>query len=191
MIDDIVDRIVSRSRDDASDDTIAVLKYGYTVMIEMMLIILISIGIGALMNCLVELIIFSLSFILLRTFGGGYHARTAKGCIIMSAMMTLLFCVGIKTIDRIYVPMFASSILVFIITMISYIPMSAVGDETVERRCLLITKITFPILMILSVVIYLFTSKTYGTSVLVGEAVWLLSANIERLKHGVKFRKSI
>lgn len=190
MIEKIVNKIILRKEGESSAEELAVLKYGYTVMIEIFLIIIISVIIGVLTNSLVELLLFSLSFILLRTFGGGYHARTAKGCVLISAIITIVFCTTVNTLKRFYTVILVCTILIFLITMVGYTPKSATSNETIEKRCLVIIKITFPIITLLSVgASFLFADTSYGISILLGGMFWLLSVNIERIKCFMRLRK--
>ncbi len=66
------------------DDDVNVYRYGYTLMIEVILNMTLSLIVGALLRQIKEVIFFLCMFIPLRSFCGGYHAKKAWQCAIVS-----------------------------------------------------------------------------------------------------------
>lgn len=65
----------------------AIYRYGYILMMETMINILISVFIGIVFHALREVIWFLLIFVPLRSYAGGYHMDRAWKCIIATNVM--------------------------------------------------------------------------------------------------------
>ena len=66
--------------------------YGYTLLLETSICIAAMGCIGAFFNLFFEVIVFSIVFIPLRSFGGGIHADRDWKCILLSAIVTTGYC---------------------------------------------------------------------------------------------------
>lgn len=73
--------------------------YCFSFITEYLLFIATSLIIGALFHNILPLMIFLTVFIILRSFGGGYHACTHTGCILYSYITIILFCILISRVD--------------------------------------------------------------------------------------------
>ncbi len=73
---------------DESD--INVYRYGYTLMIEVLLNVCLSCLIGVLLGYLEEVLFFLAIFIPLRSFCGGYHAEKTWKCILLSNLLLII-----------------------------------------------------------------------------------------------------
>lgn len=60
--------------------------YGYTLLLEKTIIILITITIAVIFKAYWEIIILCIAFIPLRQYAGGYHAKTRSACSTLSAL---------------------------------------------------------------------------------------------------------
>ena len=60
--------------------------YGYTLLLEKTIIILITITIAVIFKAYWEIIILCIAFIPLRQYAGGYHAKTRSACLTLSAL---------------------------------------------------------------------------------------------------------
>lgn len=69
-----------------------VYTYGYTLLLETSICIVAMGCIGELFNLLFEVIVFSIVFIPLRSFGGGIHADQDWKCILLSVGVTVGYC---------------------------------------------------------------------------------------------------
>lgn len=65
-------------------DNIKVYQYGYTLLIEVLINIVLSCIVSILLGRFKEFIFFMCVFIPLRSFCGGYHAKKAWKCIVLS-----------------------------------------------------------------------------------------------------------
>ena len=74
-------------------------QYGYQVLLEYAINILAAVLIAVIFRAYGIVIVFTLAFILVRSYVGGYHARSGVRCFIMSAMMQILVILGVRAID--------------------------------------------------------------------------------------------
>ena len=65
--------------------------YGYTLLIEVTICTSFALVMSIVLNKIAELIIFSVIFVPLRSFAGGYHADRAGKCILLSYSVLLLY----------------------------------------------------------------------------------------------------
>lgn len=94
-MDKLLDSIIENMKkaDSLTDDE-ELIRFGLEVMIEKLIFICIVAILGLLMNCFFESILFTLSFSILREYGGGYHAETRKKCFVLS-ILTLVVSLSI------------------------------------------------------------------------------------------------
>ncbi|WP_342759111.1 accessory gene regulator B family protein [Kineothrix sedimenti] len=86
MILRVVDFILDRQLKNGmiSGEDTSVYRYGYTLVLEVMINIIIAIIIGLISGELVSVALFMVMFIPLRSYCGGYHASKTWICIILS-----------------------------------------------------------------------------------------------------------
>lgn len=91
MIEKLVKRFVILQSEYGTirDDDINVYQYGYTLMIEVILNLALSLVLGVLLRQIKEVIFFLCIFIPLRSFCGGYHTNKAWKCIILSNLTVI------------------------------------------------------------------------------------------------------
>lgn len=77
----------------------ALYQYGYEVLLSQVLNILVAILIAILMNEPMTVFLFLVSYIPLRSFCGGYHARTNEGCTLLSALLIIAVCMIVKAVE--------------------------------------------------------------------------------------------
>lgn len=86
MIDKLVTRFIDFQVKTGilEDSDISVYRYGYTLMLELFMNICISVILGVVLGCIGEVVFFLCVFIPLRSFCGGYHAKKAWQCMLLS-----------------------------------------------------------------------------------------------------------
>lgn len=91
MIEKLVEKLIAQqlNAEMLTKETISVYRYGYTLMVEMSINMLIALIIGYFFHELPIVIFFLLIFIPLRSYCGGYHAPKAWMCIILSNVFIL------------------------------------------------------------------------------------------------------
>ena len=182
-IDALVEKIVTAKEGEATQDELLVYRYGYAVMIEMSICIIASLSIGLLTRTVPELLLFSASFIPLRCFGGGYHARTASRCLLLSFVLTVVICCSVQYLSGFYAHFVVASVIVFMILVaIGFSPDVTVKSSELRERCRKITTFLYLALIIISVLIDTTGYRTYGMSVILGQMVWLISVLVSRYR---------
>lgn len=89
--------------------------YGINQILVSVLNVSSTLIIGLILGMLLESIIFMAAYIPLRTFAGGYHAKTPTRCYILSLIIIIIVLIGIKYIpvlDIIYYVILAAEILI-------------------------------------------------------------------------------
>lgn len=81
-----------------SEDEREIYLYGYQMLMEFCINIITSIIIAVIFNAYIIVIVFTLSYLLLRGYIGGYHAKTSVGCFSMSACVLIIAVVAVKGI---------------------------------------------------------------------------------------------
>lgn len=96
-MDKLIDKIIieMKNNDSLTDDE-EIIRAGLDTMISKAFFVIIIAIIGVIMNCFIESIIFTISFSLLREYGGGYHAETRKKCFVLSVLDLVAALVIIK-----------------------------------------------------------------------------------------------
>lgn len=79
-----------------SQEDATLYSYGFRQLFMMLLNISITLIIGILLNEIWQSIVFSLGYIPIRSFAGGYHAKTPQRCTIFSSLMILTVLLVIK-----------------------------------------------------------------------------------------------
>ena len=78
-----VDHQIRKNRIDPSEAE--VYEYGYRLLIEKICALILTFVIAVLFHAWLEIIIFCIAFIPVRTFAGGYHAKHSLCCMVLSA----------------------------------------------------------------------------------------------------------
>ena len=84
----------------------SIYKYGYTLMIEVVFNICVSILLGVFLNAINEVFLSLCMFIPLRSFCGGYHAKKAWQCFILSNLSILMILILSKLLIYYNTPLF-------------------------------------------------------------------------------------
>lgn len=79
-----------------SSDENELYVFGINQCLNMLLNILTALFIGILLGEILQLLLFMLAYIPLRSYAGGWHARTPLRCYIFSVIMLTLVSIGIK-----------------------------------------------------------------------------------------------
>lgn len=83
----IIGKIIDEmKKSDLLTDDEEIVRYGLEIMISKAFFAVIIAVIGLIMGCFAESIIFTISFSLLRQYGGGYHAETRKNVFIHQSL---------------------------------------------------------------------------------------------------------
>lgn len=75
-----------------TDEQRALYLYAYEVMLNQTINVLIAVLIAIALKAPMPVFVFLVSYIPLRSYCGGYHARTNGGCTVVSAFLIILVC---------------------------------------------------------------------------------------------------
>lgn len=94
MIQRISESIVSWQikKNVLTDEQRALYLYAYEVMLNQTINMLIAVLIAIALKAPMPVFVFLVSYIPLRSYCGGYHARTNGGCTVVSAFLIILVC---------------------------------------------------------------------------------------------------
>lgn len=73
-----------------SENEAEIYEYGYTLMVEKIIIFVISAVIALILDAVWEVIALCITFIPLRVYSGGYHAKSRWGCMVLSGLVLVL-----------------------------------------------------------------------------------------------------
>ena len=130
MVDGFIDKIIDVQVEKGTilEQDIKIYKYGYLLLYELFLNIVIAVVIGLVTNRLGELLIFLLLYVPLRSFCGGWHADKLWKCTIYSNSMLILLCITISYEKIFFRPIIM--VLIFIIGIIFVGICAPVGTQT-------------------------------------------------------------
>lgn len=78
----------------------AIYEYGYILLVEKILIFVICVVIALILDAVWEVLALCITFIPLRVYSGGYHARSRWGCMVMSGMFVTFGSIGVKLLSQ-------------------------------------------------------------------------------------------
>lgn len=97
-------KIVSRMvmEEIITGDEVAIYLYSIQLMLERMVSYAIIGGLAILLRSFLPILIFSLSFSLIRTFSGGYHCNRFSTCLVLSMLVALSVRLVFPLVDMFY-----------------------------------------------------------------------------------------
>lgn len=126
MFEALSERIVCRlsDRQIISKEDKELYKYGFNIGLTVLINLLSSVIVGAFFGMIFESIIFLIGYIPLRSYGGGYHARTPLRCYFISIFIMILILVFFS-----YVSLASLYVMLLLIGMTVCIILVPVEDE--------------------------------------------------------------
>lgn len=129
MVQKIVDALVNKKSQNyvMTDEDEKIYRYGYVLLCEVFLNLVIALAIGIVFSKTKEVIFFLGMYIPLRSFCGGWHADKIWKCTVISNVILLLQVYGIENI-KMYLSM-NGMLLIFFFNMICVCFISPVDTE--------------------------------------------------------------
>lgn len=132
--------------------------YGINQILVSVLNVSSALIIGLILGMLLESIIFMAAYIPLRTFAGGYHAKTPTKCYILSLIIIIIVLAGIKYIsvlDIVYYVVLTAEVLIII--LLSPVedrnkPLDEIEEKVYKKRIIFITSAEFVISLLFKVI---------------------------------------
>ena len=171
-----------------------VVKYGLEIIFTKVLFAIIIVSIGILTKCFLESIIYTITFSLLRQYGGGYHAKTKQKCFVLSVLMLICAIFIIKTAQSfdVFIILEAVITLLSVIYIITTAPIDT-PNKRLDADELRIygkrTGITVCILVIILGICLYIKAYRFSTAIMIGiimEAYLMLKGQInnKRIEKG-------
>lgn len=112
-----------------NEDEKAIYEYGIDLLISAIVSFVIMIIIGLITGQLIESIIFYVCFVLLRTYTGGYHAKTRLKCKIFFASAQIIALLMAEILARVSVLYSMISVAICVILIFQYAPVENVNKK--------------------------------------------------------------
>ncbi len=146
MFAKIAERITENMEDNhiIKHDDRELYVYGFNQGLNILLNLITTLVVGLLFRNILELAIFIAAYIPLRSFAGGYHAKTPLRCYIYSIIMLILVSVGMRYllfVDMVYYVILAiSALIIFVLSPVEdkNKPLDKIELKVYRKRTLLI-----------------------------------------------------
>lgn len=136
--------------------------YAIEVILLNTILLLLLLGISILEECLSFFVGFLFFFIPLRLFAGGYHAKHSETCFVISISMFWLTIIIFKNYPYLYKDMFAVALYVVAnIIFFLYAPLKNPNHPLTEHQYKRNKKIVYIILLLDSIVLWIFAKMNY------------------------------
>lgn len=163
----ITDRLCSQDIIEDADKELYV--YGFNMLLTVSLNIISTIIIGLLFGMVFESIAFLVAYIPLRSYAGGYHARTPLRCYIISLLLIVLILLTLNLIGESVLALFIlSGIGTIICVTMSPVedankPLDEIEKQEYRKRTLVILSIEM-IIFIISIFVLMKVAAVISTS---------------------------
>ena len=167
-----------------------IVRFGLEIIFVKILFLAVIVSVGILMNCFLESIIFTISFSLIRQYGGGYHAESRKKCFVLSVLMLLvgIFIIRLsKSFDVFFIP--AAVITFFSVVYIIYAAPIDTPNKRLDANELRVygkrTRVTALVMIILLVIFVYIKAYRFSFPIMIGiimEAYLMLKGQINNKK---------
>lgn len=178
MIDELINKVVElgirEKRIPITQKNIYL--YGYTVLFETSISMVCSLLIAALFSKIVELLAFFTFFIPLRSYGGGYHSKSSRSCVLLSILLIVIFCIliGNKTIVSQNL-LFLNVTIMGTAMVFLFAPRVKYVEKNVERYCKITVSTIFSVGIIIAGLLFIYNIRTYSMCILLAQISWLIS----------------
>lgn len=168
----IGDNLVESNIINAEDAEIYI--YGINQILVSILNVSSALIIGLIFGVFFEIAVFMAAYIPLRTFAGGYHAKTPLSCYVFSVIMLIVVSIGMKYLSIeewiYYVILAAAASVVLILAPVEdrNKPLDEIEHKVYKRRTILIAAVELTLAMLLKLLMLddLFIATAYSFVVL-------------------------
>lgn len=155
-------------------EDIEIYIYGINQILTSVLNVSSALIIGLIFDVFTEVAVFMAAYIPLRSFAGGYHAKTPLRCFVFSVMMLIVVSIGLKYLHIAeliyYAVLVAATLVVLVLSPVQdrNKPLDEIEHKVYKRRTILIAavELTFSMLLKLLMLDALFIATAYSFVVL-------------------------
>ena len=157
-----------------------VYEYGYQLMIEAFINVVISLLLGAVLGCFKEVVFFLIVFMPLRSFCGGYHAAKTWQCTVLSNLVVLLVIVVSKVslLAGIITPVYILGDIVIGGMIVLFAPVDNENrrlGEKERRRYKMTASVVMSVEALLCIILCVSSFRTYSDIILTSHTIQLCS----------------
>lgn len=152
-------------RDD-DNETIELYEYAIYIILSGLFHVLTILVLGICFNMLIESLVFYGSFVSIRKFAGGYHAKTPSGCYLFSVSVSIAVLCLIKVVYASYSSNLNFWLLLFELVCVVFIffvsPLESDNkplDEKEEKLYRIVTRCVVAVLFVITVLLFCFDLK--------------------------------
>ena len=148
--------------------------YGINQILTSVLSVSSALIIGLIFGVFPEIAVFMAAYIPLRSFAGGYHAKTPLSCYVFSVIMLIVVSIGLKYLhlaDWVYYAVLVAATLVVLVLFPvedRNKPLDEIEQKVYKRRTILIAAVELTLAMLLKLLMFddLFIATAYSFVVL-------------------------
>ena len=148
--------------------------YGINQILTSVLSVSSALIIGLIFGVFPEIAVFMAAYIPLRSFAGGYHAKTPLSCYVFSVIMLIVVSIGLKYLHLAdwvyYAVLVAATLVVLVLSPVEdrNKPLAEIEQKVYKRRTILIAAVELTLAMLLKLLMFddLFIAKAYSFVVL-------------------------
>jgi accessory gene regulator B len=174
---------VNRGRIASEDEKLY--EYGYTLLFEKLLVFLTAVVIAVLFHAFLEVVLICAAFIPLRTYSGGYHAKSRWQCMILSGGFLVIAILLVKGLSE---PILSVPYIYFLAEIIpawcilKYAPVDTKYRKISEKESKFFKKVSVIIFLVevMAGAVFLWGKGEIVTSILVSHMAVALSLLVEK-----------
>ena len=148
--------------------------YGINQILTSVLSVSSALIIGLIFGVFPEIAVFMAAYIPLRSFAGGYHAKTPLSCYVFSVIMLIVVSIGLKYLHLAdwvyYAVLVAATLVVLVLSLVEdrNKPLAEIEQKVYKRRTILIAAVELTLAMLLKLLMLddLFIATAYSFVVL-------------------------
>lgn len=148
--------------------------YGINQILTSVLNMSSALIIGLIFGVFPEIAVFMAAYIPLRSFAGGYHAKTPLSCYVFSVIMLIVVSIGLKYLHLAdwvyYAVLVAATLVVLVLSPVEdrNKPLDEIEQKVYKRRTILIAAVELTLAMLLKLLMFddLFIATAYSFVVL-------------------------
>ena len=148
--------------------------YGINQILTSVLNVSSALIIGLIFGVFPEIAVFMAAYIPLRSFAGGYHAKTPLSCYVFSVIMLIVVSIGLKYLHLAdwvyYAVLVAATLVVLVLSPVEdrNKPLDEIEQKVYKRRTILIAAVELTLAMLLKLLMFddLFVATAYSFVVL-------------------------
>lgn len=191
MLQNVINIIINKQVESRTilEDEVNIYRYGYLLMFEVIINVIISVLIGIFFDDLKTVIFFLIMYIPLRSYAGGWHANKIYKCTIVSSLILVVAEILVIHISNIYALYFVPILVVCIAAIILVAPVDTESKPLSQMEKKICKKKMYGIIATQICVLVYMSRITYEKYIIIIGYVYVVQALmllIEKIKQKKK-----